>query len=367
MKPIRRIQRMCQVAAVVVSVAAPWGCAGAEPVDGSTAPTSDPNANANANAGPGQPGQEERSVKRAELNPGPAWAKLVIGAKALEEGDADLVSASRDYATIVSIFEQLRTVAAEALHRQAIVEGRRKNENDARVAWERLARWFPDFEEKAQEAARALGTVAGAPAPETGAATAFATMSPELMRRYGLVPQSSGAGQGAAAGAGEGSGEGSSAPRTRYGTTSAAAPGDRSSATDPHATERTLLEQTRADLLMEAVKARAERRRASAELNRVHGASAEQLPPTLVSDARMRQLIEALHEPPAPALSKELAERAQLERARQAERYLHEVYLPRLNRILQVSERESENLLEELQKIDNQLGKLPRIRTGVRF
>jgi hypothetical protein len=285
-----------------------------------------------------------RPGANVELHPGRAWADLVIAAKATEEGDADLASAARDYATIVGIFEQLRTVAAEALRRQALVEKKLGHDNPSKLAWERLATWFPDMEDKAEEARRALGTAPGGgssgvdPAVAAGGSGQPFGMSAELGRRYGLS-----------------GGEASAAA-------SAADPFAGLSKPDEHVTERAILMQSRTELLAEAAKTSPELRRAQTELRRAKSAGVRRIPPTLVSDAQLRRLIETVSLPEAFAGNAQDLEKLQLERLNQAERYFEGVYLPRLELTIGLLSEELHRTRVELEKVDNELRKIFRKR-----
>ena len=322
----------------LLAVACSFPCLGAE----SSALPSPTSLNPSSAAATGDVRVASRPGTNVELHPGRAWADLVIAAKAAEEGDADLSSAARDYTTIVGIFEQLRTVAAEALRRQALVEQKLGHGNPSKLAWERLATWFPDMEDKAEEARRALGTASGGgssgvdPSVAAGGSGQPFGMSAELRRRYGLS-----------------GGEASAAA-------SATDPGAGISGTDKHATERAILMQSRTELLAEAAKTSPELRRAQSELRRAKSAGVQRIPPTLVSDAQLRRLIETVSLPEAFAGNAQDLEKLQLERLNQAERYFEVVYLPRLELTIDLLSKELDQTRVELEKVDLELRNLPR-------
>lgn len=277
-----------------------------------------------------------------ELNPGVHWAELMVDAKAAEEGDADLISAARDYTTLVRIFEKLRPIAAEALRRQAVVEKKLGHEGPAKVALERLAAWFPETDNKGGggEAKRVPEKAPGegasgvdSSAAAGGSAQQFG-MSAELRRRYGLS-----------------GGEASA-------SASATDPGAGISGTDKRATERAMLMQTRTELLAEAAKTGPELRRAQTELRRAKSAGMSRIPPTLVSDAQLRLLLEAMSLPEAFAGNTEEPKKLQIERINQAERYFHNVYLPRLELTVGLLSEELQKTRVELAQVDDELRNL---------
>lgn len=299
-----------------------------------------------------------------DLNPGPAWNALVQSAKASEEGDADLATSSDQYVAIVRIFEQLRPIAAEALYRYALVENKRSNSVESQSAHFRLIQWFPDFSDYVRKslAARneaAAPTEPGKTSPPSGNRPPTSHITPALLARYGLGPAPGpdpnaptaggmdaemarryGLGGGPATDPNQASTDPtrySMSPELmrRYGLLESPAtqpvpypaPPTESSATG---TKRLLLDQQRTEILTELSRTQSDLDKAQRELSRFESIPPRQIPPNLVSDARLRQLIEEATEPTPRGANEEQAVNQQKARHDTLEFYFNEVYLPRL-------------------------------------
>lgn len=309
-------------------------------------------------------------------NPLASWKAVLATAKAAEEGDADLPAASDQYVSIVRLFDTLRPVAAEALFRYAVVEARREHVDESQAAHARLIQWFPDFPDYVRQSLAIRG---GAPsaqnvstgAPGTGGASlpggthggapagpvATPTLSPELMRRYGLGPTQPGA---------------EPAPPTtfrmtpalmaRYGLSSAPsvaqAPEPTAIPADPvHDRRLADMLRERTELAAETSRTASDLRKARLEKSRVGTEHPQNIPPNLISDARLRALIEQLYQARA-TLSGDDRERTLREQMDRLEEYHHGVYLRRLDRTVEILERELDTLKVEMDKLDMGIAKL---------
>ncbi len=301
----------------------------------------------------------------AALNPLTSWTSLLATAKAAEEGDADLTAASDQYQTLVRIFDQLRPVAAEALYRYALVEGKREHVDEAQAAHTRLIQWFPDFPAYAKKSLEAqTGSASNPGQTETDADAATARkhqMSPELMRRYGLTPASPSAEGGA-----------STKPTTmspelmaRYGLLNA--PNVRPPAPDSNASvprdlrsaELAELHERRSELVAVSARTAADLRKARLDLDRVDGLRGEDVPPNLVSDERLRTLIVGL-EDGLTGLSQDQIEKIQAGRRDKIRNYFEGTYKDRLKRTEEILSRELDQLRSETREIDAEISKLQR-------
>lgn len=294
----------------------------------------------------------------ADPNPINAWTTLLATGKTAEEGDADLTAASDQYVTIVRIFEQLRPVAAEALHRYALVEGRRQHAAESQAALTRLIQWFPDlpgYLRTSMEAQASASGVAQPPVPDAAPGEpARPPMSPELMRRYGL-------------GAANLPAEAAEHPTTfkmspqlmaRYGLLAAPAKPDTKPTPPslPNAARIAELQDRRAELVTEAARTAADLRKARMELKRVEGLSPSVIPPNLVSDPRLRSLLEEASDRLFDS-GEEPAKQAAQRRA-ETEFHFERVYRPRLERTASILSRELEELRQEIDQIDTDIAKL---------
>jgi hypothetical protein len=301
----------------------------------------------------------------AALNPIASWTSLLATAKAAEEGDADLTAASDQYQTLVRIFDQLRPVAAEALYRYALVEGQREHADEAQSAHTRLIQWFPDFPEYVRKSLEARGGNASSPSPTTGAPagapTSRTTMSPELMRRYGLTPASPSAEGGAPF-----------KPTTmspelmaRYGLLNAPNPAPTTPDANPSVprdlrfAELAELHERRSELVAVSSRTAADLRKARLDLDRIDGLAIMEIPPNLVSDERLRTLILGL-EDGLTGLSQDQIKTIKETRRSKIYEYFQVTYKPRLQRTVEILSRELDQLRLETRNIDEDISKLQR-------
>jgi len=316
-----------------------------------------------------------------DLNPGPAWNTLVQSAKAAEEGDADLTTASDQYVAIVRIFDQLRPIAAEALYRYALVENKRSNSIESQSAHFRLIQWFPDFSDYVRKSLAARNEAA-APAEPGKTSTLSGNrppsfqMSPAWLVRYGLGPapgpdpNASAAGgtdakmqrrYGLGGGPATDANPASSDPTRysmspelmrRYGLLESPATLPESNPVSPAESaatgaKRVLLDQQRTEILTELSRTQSDLGKAQRELSRFESMPPVKIPPNLVSDPRLRQLIEDATEPATPNLNEQQA----LARINALEVYFQTVYIPRLQRTQEILMRESDILRVRLNNL----------------
>ena len=323
----------------------------------------------------------------SELNPAPSWNALVQAAKAAEEGDADLTTASDQYVTIVRLFEELRPIAAEALYRYAMVERKRDHTTESQSAHFRLIQWFPDFSDYVRKSLAARNEEAtpsqpGKTPPPSGDHPSFFKMSPALAARYGLGPSAGSPPNaptpggmdaemarryGLGGGPSTDSNPSSSTPMSpelmrRYGlleSPSALPESNPVSPAESAATgaKRLLLDQQRTEILTELSRTQSDLDKAQRELNRFESMRPDHIPPNLVSDPRLRQLIENATEPTEPKLNEQQA----LARFNSLDVYFQRVYIPRLRRTQEILMKESDilrarlnNLLRETEELSKE-------------
>lgn len=108
----------------------------------------------------------------------------LAAAKVTEEGDRDLDRAAREYHAIIERYDADRRRAAEALFRFAEVTRKLGRIDEAKQAYTRVVREFRGVGGFASSSQSRLNEVdPNAAQPKTY------RMSPELMRRYGLIPR----------------------------------------------------------------------------------------------------------------------------------------------------------------------------------
>lgn len=328
-----------------------------DPNTGQAIPTSNPTA---IDPTTGQPIPGSTRPLDA-LNPIPSWTALLATAKAAEEGDADLATASDQYQTLVRIFDQLRPVAAEALYRYALVEAKREHGDEAQAAHTRLIQWFPDFTEYVKKSLEARGGNASSPSlPDGDTGSAPATtfrMSPELMRRYGLTSPPASAEPDA------GSRGATMSPElmARYGLRSGpATPAANASVPrDLRSAELAELHERRSELVAVSSRTAADLRKARLELNRVDGLGIMEIPPNLISDQRLATLIVGLDDG-LTDLTQEQIDKIQKGRRSKINEYFEVTYKPRLRVTVEILSRELDQLRIETRQIDEDILKLQR-------
>lgn len=296
-----------------------------------------------------------------DLNPTSSWAALLATAKAAEEGDADLASASDQYLTIVRIFDALRPVAAEALYRYALVEGNRQNGTESQSAHTHLIRIFPDFPDYVTKSIEALNTSAvkpdGSNADAWAGPTPKPTVSPELMRRDGITPATP-------------SDEASATPQAykmspelmaRYGLLPTPATPPSSTRTRPSLPRDVRLaglHDLRTELVTESARTAADLRKARLELQRVEGLRPMDIPPNLVSDERLRTLLVGVGDGLQPGFGQEQTDTLIEQRQVRITEYFEMTYKPRLVRTVKILSRELDDLRQETTEIDMEISKL---------
>lgn len=347
---------------------------------------------------PAIPGPSEAARTNAQpaapLNPGSQWVSIIVAGKTAQEGDADLAAAAAHFSSITDIFEQLRTPGAEALFRLADVQVKLGRVSDGRASFERFTQWFPDFTEyvdRLRERFQGSGTRyrenmsqrlggPGIPGRNSMEGPHRYAMDPELLKRYGLQPPPSGSSADAAdtrqqppfqlrlsrelaaryglplqPGGTENEGNHrASSPEPLLPSDSGLAgtiPSSPGLGTVPSIPLREL-EQTRLELLDYSRKIASDLRRNRMAIARVHGRDPSSIPPQLVDDPRLQQLIEGVSEPLG------INEEGRRMRSEALVKYFNGVYMPRLATAVEILEREHEQIRAELKSVDKQMEEL---------
>jgi hypothetical protein len=287
-------------------------------------------------------------------------------AKVTEEGDADPNDAQAQYRDIVRRFYAQRPKVAEALFRIAEIAREAGDNDTAQKTYLRITTEFGDIREVASRAARRL--IQQPPSNPY-------SMSPELMRRYGLMPPNVPGSEPHPAMPGPGM---PPSLMSRYGIGTApgvpaaaepaatqlpepppvTAPPPPRVSSDPASNleiERLLsqIERDRAEAAQLSTQLRQIRRQLMAGEGPIEGLATSLIQDPYVHRSldRMESLKEALNHP---------AERAEAERLHEAlerthtdlEGYLKGTYRDRLNRTQKILERERDELLEQAAKAE---------------
>ncbi|MCC7376568.1 MAG: hypothetical protein IT581_18055 [Verrucomicrobiales bacterium] len=302
--------------------------------------------------------------------------------KMAEEGQGQVGHALDYYTNVIRDFDAIRRPAAEAVFHYA---GLMIGSNTPRVgvdAFRRILREFADFEDLASSSRARLrdhgvdepdklasgggGADVGGAVPNTVGSAAASTgrygpgagMSPELMRRYGLSPESLGGGFAAPVAGSATSGSGN-----RYGGSVSARPSVEGVARSRNPAAE-MMEDMAASMRAELIQLASQLRKVQREQRVAEIDNLEQLPVNLIEDATMNRILADLQKAREDAAlnSKELDKGQRERRAAVQEElatsYWKETFRPRLAITEKLLKEEIDRLQMEIAKMEIEIKQL---------